>query len=193
MIFFNAYVFGFALAISFGPIALIIFNNAISFGLASSMKIALGAALADGFIGLIVFIIGGGLLIYLTPYVYEINVVSGLVLISLGVYFIVSSEQKNFKHDRGIKAKEVFVLTIINPTTIVLFLSFLGTINNKLSIIESTLLAFSLFLGSLSSQLIYSFIGCLAKDALLNINAIKLVKKLSGLSIISFGVISILP
>lgn len=66
-------VFGFTLAISVGPIALIIIQNGILGGFNAASKSALGAALGDFTYAVFAFLVGGTLVGHLSGYLSEIK------------------------------------------------------------------------------------------------------------------------
>lgn len=129
-LFSKALVVGWMVAIPVGPVALLIIQRSIKVGSLAGFASGLGAALADGLFGLLaaiglVTLFGG--LEESRPFVRPLG---SLVLMLVGVYFF-------FQKPPSLEAEEIlsprylhhylwdlissFILTLMNPTTIVAF------------------------------------------------------------------------
>lgn len=201
----KAYFFGLILAFAIGPMALLIMQRCISFGLKSGVATALGIALADLSYALVAFSVGITILSFAKAYEFYLNILSSMILLALALY-IFSSSIRNYKMsgptkeyatNKNIKAKNhllsAYALTAFNPLTLAIFLAFLAQVKGVNSISEIATLSFAIFLGSLTGQL---SIACAAHSIgnffvkPINIFCLNLVSRFGILAFSLFGLIS---
>jgi len=166
MDFVKPYLFGLTLAFTIGPMSLLIVQRGITKGIRSALITSLGLAVADFTHALISFSIGASILTLIQGHTTAIQLFSGIILLGLSLHIAFSSF-KNYQQKLTVTAVKssgsdflsAYLLTLHNPMTILLFLGFLGYISASVSVMNTFVSAFSLFLGSLTGQV---FIGCTA-------------------------------
>ena len=189
----KAFSFGVTIAISVGPIALLIINNGIRYGYSAAIRSALGAATADGVFACIAFTFGIIILSLLSEYQSIIKMASSFVLIGFGLYMlsglVLQSSGDSLLDDQPVLGgfKATFLLTIINPLTIIAFTAFIGQISEVRDYAFSFLAALIIFLGSLIVQLGFAVFGVFLKRFLNDQKHINYLQILSGVGITSFG------
>ena len=191
----KAFIFGFTLALSIGPIALLILNNGIVYGHKAALRSALGAALADFTYALITFSVGTLVILNLIEHKQYIRTISSYVLLMFGAWMcwlaIHHKNDKASKPKRAAGLKTTYLLTIVNPLTIIGFSAFIGQISIQPDIVFSIALASAVFLGSLIVQLALALFGASLKNIFSNSNYILGVQLLSGFGIAVFGLLGL--
>jgi threonine/homoserine/homoserine lactone efflux protein len=165
MSYIQTFVFGMTLALSIGPIAILILNQSMNCGLRNGVLCGLGAAMADFTYAIVAFTAGHFLSTYLEVRKESIPLVSASVLVIFSLWMIYSTF-KNRSSDNNrrytLTCKWPFLttygLTIANPLTIIVFTGFSGLI-----ISESTgnifLHAIVIFIASLIIQTLIALAG----------------------------------
>jgi threonine/homoserine/homoserine lactone efflux protein len=193
----KAFLFGLSLAISIGPIALLIINQSINCGLVNGVKCGFGAAIADYFYALIAFF--GGHLVFgmLIANEKAIALVSSLVLVFFGARMAYQAVKKSHSSAPGTKPSSLvcrnpilstFSLTVVNPLTVIVFAGLSGQYQS-LPPTMLILMATSLFIGSLIVQLVLALFGNRLTAVLSNPRTLVYLNLISGLAIIGFGII----
>ncbi len=135
MSYIQTFVFGMTLALSIGPIAILILNQSMNCGLRNGVLCGLGAAMADLTYAIVAFTAGHFLSTYLEVRKESIPLVSASVLVIFSLWMIYSTF-KNRSSDNNrrytLTCKWPFLttygLTIANPLTIIVFTGFSGLI-----------------------------------------------------------------
>ena len=165
IVFLKALVIGFSIAMPVGPIGAMCIKNSLSNGFVMGFAVGLGAAFADSFYGLLA---GGGLAFisqFLLDHLNGIKIVGGSILVYLGIKEIRLSKrvqlgvsELNINGFIRTSAK-VFLLTLTNPATILLFVGIFASISNKvhLDAIGVFIMVAGIFFGSLLWWLILSY------------------------------------
>ncbi len=197
MFFIKAYFIGMIIALTIGPISLLIFQRGISKGVRSGVATAFGVALADCTFALAACFIGVSLLVFIEQYERYVYLFSGVVLLGLGLHVLQSARtayrQKTPRRAvvaTGSDCLSAYVLTIHNPMTILVFLGFLSYMTGIRSLGGIFLFALFLFLGSLTVQLSIAIIGSSLRRFFQNSKSILFLNMLSALGIIAFAVMS---
>lgn len=190
---FKSFIFGLTLAISIGPIAILIMNYGINFGKQISLLSGLGAALADFTYSLLGFTFGYSLISILQDNRKMLKAASSLVLIGFGAYMIISLLRKK---NREIEIKTytkptnalwtTYLLTIVNPLTILLFVAFAGNMQTK-SFENIFVNSFSVFMGSLMIQIGLALFGAYLGKFITSARTIRILNIASGVGILIFG------
>lgn len=194
IIFIQASIIGFSIAMPVGPIGLLCIKNTLSYGFKNGFATGLGAALADSFYG---FLAGGGLILisnFLLNYTNYIKLIGGMFLIYLGITEIKNCQKIDYK-TANIKNSHLFktmftvlFLTLTNPATIISFIAIFavigGSVINKSELI---IMIFGVFSGSLLWWLILAATVGKIKHKISD-NIIKKIKFSSGIILCSFGV-----
>lgn len=190
---FKSFIFGLTLAISIGPIAILIINYGINFGKQISILSGFGAALADLTYSLLGFTFGYSLISILQDNQKLLKIASSLVLIGFGVYMIISSLKKRNKEvEIKTYAKPTnalwttYILTIVNPLTIFLFVAFAGNMQTSYfgDIFVNSIFV---FIGSLTIQIGLAIFGAYLGKFITNSKTIKTLNIASGIGILIFG------
>lgn len=165
----KALAFGMVLAGSIGPIALLIFGTAARRGFAAGSFAGLGAALADLVYALLAFSIGALLLPALAGHAQAIRVGCALLLTGLGIWMLLQRPADSAATPLRPAAHmmlPVFLLTLVNPMTIVVFTGFVPQLPLAGSLPVAVTLAFVLSAGSLAVALAVAAAGAALGAAL---------------------------
>jgi len=136
----QTFIFGITLAISIGPIAILILNRSMNCGLKNGVLSGLGAAMADFTYAIVAFSAGKFLSTYLEVRKESIPLVSAAVLVVFSLWMFYStiknrSSDKNQKHSFTCNWPflTTYGLTVANPLTIIVFTGFSGLIISESS------------------------------------------------------------
>ena len=165
MSYIQTFIFGITLAISIGPIAILILNQSINCGLRNGAWCGLGAATADFSYAIVTFTIGGLLIPLIENQKEIIPIVSSAVLVIFSLWMIYTTLKKQSSEKKSkysLTCKYPFLttygLTIANPLTIVVFAGYAGvlTSDGEANIYIHALI---IFIASLSVQMLIAFAG----------------------------------
>lgn len=164
-IYIQTFIFGITLAISIGPIAILILNQSINCGVKNGLFCGLGAATADLTYAIIAFSAGSFLIPLVENNRNDIPLISSVILILFSFWMIYSTlkkpsagEEKDFSLVCKFPALVTYGLTISNPLTIVVFVGFAGLLTSEGE--GSVFLhAAVIFIASLSVQMIIAIVG----------------------------------
>jgi len=192
----RALVFGATLAVAVGPIAVLIVQCGLTRGFASAARCGLGAGLADLTYALIAFTVGPAISGLLAEHRREVEIVASLVLVGFGLWMIWSAlrarkaagerETKPVGSHREIAT--TFLLTIVNPLTVLAFVSFSAQLGLDPSWRQAISLSLALFLGSLTIQLALALAGSRLRRYVTDPRWVLGLNVASGLGIVLFGV-----
>jgi putative LysE/RhtB family amino acid efflux pump len=193
--FLKSVAFGFAIAASIGPIALLIVSTAASHGLRSGCYAALGAALADLFYALLGFSAGALILPLLESWATGIRAGAAAILIGFAIWMM----RKAMTAVDGIPAATrsagmlatTFLLTLLSPVTLVIFTGFVPQLPLAGSLTTAAWLALGLFIGSLSVQLALAVTGSLLQAALPGRGWRRRIGLAGAAGILAFGLIGL--
>jgi threonine/homoserine/homoserine lactone efflux protein len=188
----KSFAFGAVVAGSIGPIALLILATAARHGFAAGSRAGLGAALADLVYAFAAFSIGALLLPLLAAYESAIRAGSALLLVGLGVLMLLRQGR-----DRDVVAAPglaggamlpTFVLTIVNPMTLVVFAGIVPQLPVAGSFGNATWLAGALFGGSLVVQIAIAGAGAGLGSALPGRRWQRAINAAAASGILAFGI-----
>jgi threonine/homoserine/homoserine lactone efflux protein len=186
----KALLFGAVLAGSIGPIALLIFGTAANRGLAAGAFAAAGAALADLAYALAAFSIGALVLPLLAAHQKEVRIASASMLVALGVLMLLRRPAEAAAAPAKPAARmllPVFLLTLVNPMTIVVFAGFVPQLPLAGSLPVAVLLAIALSAGSFAVGLAVVAAGAALGTALPGRGWRRAINAASGAGILAFG------
>ncbi|MEJ8802365.1 LysE family translocator [Pontibacter sp. H249] len=196
----KAFIFGLTIAIAIGPIAVLIINRGLTSGLRSGVVSGVGAALADFTYGILAFTIGTLVVSYLHMNQLYFSYATAVILFLFGIWMHKGSlmaapsshtESNNSHHVNYLFS--TYLLTIVNPLTIILFLGFSGQLISPVTgIIEIVALSAAIFAGSLSVQLLLAIFGASLGRFIRDPKVIKLLNVASSILIILFGIAGLL-
>ncbi len=189
----RAFLFGLALGAAVGPIALYVIHVGLTRGRRAAVDCALGVAVADFTYAVVALAVGARLEGWLAAYRTTLSGASSAVLLGLGAWLCWSAltrpparyEQTRFA-GRVTGFATTYALTLANPLTILLFLSFAGQLQLTGHWEDVPYYATFIFLGSLPAQLTYAFVGA-GMHKLLQPAGIRAANLLSALAIAGFG------
>lgn len=193
--FWKALAFGMVLAGSIGPIALLIFGTAARRGFAAGSFAAFGAALADLVYALLAFSIGALLLPALEGHAKAIRVGCALLLIGLGIWMLMQRPADSAAGPARPAAHlmlPVFLLTLVNPMTIVVFAGFVPQLPLAGSLPMAVTLAFALAAGSLAVALAVAAAGAALGRALPGRGWQRAINLVAAAGILAFGLTGLL-
>ena len=188
----RAFLFGAAIAAPVGPIALLLIHVGLNHRLAAALRAALGVALADLTYAFLALAAGAELERRLEAYQYAFRVTSSGLLIVLGVWLAASSVLRadtaaSTSAPRAPGPLQLYLLTLANPLTIVLFAAFSGQMSIQRDFGAVLYGSLWLFLGSLSMQTAYAGFGAVLRRWIAAPEAVRKINALSGIAIAVFG------
>ena len=193
-VYIRAFTLGAILALTIGPITLLILNRSIRKGFLSGGSSAFGAALADGTYALVAFTIGLSLLPKLQAFHVWIRGISGSILIIIAFYLLVCAIRTHGTVHAEVPLPSVksdllstYFLTLSNPLTLALFVGFIGQMSN-ISRNQVFPLTIAVFAGSLCMQLLYAYAASRLQKFFQAPSAILGLNVISALGIAIFGV-----
>lgn len=190
--FLKSLAFGLFVAASIGPIAILIIGTAAARGLWPGVFAATGAALADFAWALIAFVAGARILPLLTAQSTAIRIGSSLVLVGFAIAMILrefAARAADPQEERAAAGAllPTFLLTLVNPATLVVFAGFVPQLPLVGSTATATRLAFGLFLGSLSVQLALAVSGWLLGATLPGRGWQRSISLMGAAGVLAFG------
>jgi len=195
--FLKTLTFGIFIAASIGPIALLIIGTAANRGLWPGCLAGLGAALADLVYAFLAFAAGALLLPLLEPWKLAIHIGSALVLIVLASAmirrdFAAAAEAPGAPPQPVGSLLPTFLLTLVNPMTLVMFAGFTPQLPLAGSLVMAGWLAFGLFCGSLLAQLALAVAGSLLGVVLPGRGWRRAINLAGAAGILAFGLAGLL-
>lgn len=191
----KAFLFGAIVAGAIGPIALLIFGTAARQGFAAGAFGGLGAALADFLYALAAFLAGALVLPLLAAHEEAIQTGCGLLLVALGLSMLVRAARGGARPPAASSAAHaflpIFLLTIVNPMTLVVFAGIVPQLPVAGSAAKAALLAFALASGSAAVQLVIAGSGAALGKALPGTGWRRAIGVGSALGILAFGIAGI--
>jgi len=195
-----AFLFGLTLAISIGPIAILIINQSINCGIRAGIACGFGAALADFTYALVAFKLGFFLRHFITGREGVFQMASSLVLSVFGVWMILSSLRHFNRHKRTgdclplVCRKPLmttYLLTLANPLTIIVFSGISGQMQISTGM-DIIIYSFLLFCGSLVVQLFLATLGIGLRRFFYRPRVLTSLNVLSGVGIIVLSIVKYL-
>lgn len=174
--FFEGVLAGYGIAIPVGAIAVLILDVSLRHGFRSGFMAGAGAAVADFLYATLAVVAGGALVQIISPYAVQVKVISGVVLLAVGLYGLMRSIRPSAAPEAGSASSngsgKVFAqflgLTFINPLTIVYFSALIlgGGAKSLASVLERAAFVVGAGLASLSWQTLLAGLGSLGHDRL---------------------------
>lgn len=183
-------LFGAVLAGAIGPIALLIFGTAARRGFAAGFFAAAGAALADLAYALVAFSIGALVLPLLAAHQTAVRLASASLLVALGLLMLWRrpAEAEAPAQPAARMLLPVFLLTLVNPMTIVVFAGFVPQLPLAGSLPVAAWLALALSVGSLTVAVAVAGAGALLGAALPGAGWRRAIHAASAVGILAFGI-----
>lgn len=196
--FLDGLVAGYGISIPLGAIAVLIINQAMERGLRSGLWAAAGTASVDFAYAVIAVLAGQIVSANLSPYATPLRILSGTVLIALGVHGIWKAwrpwneSTAKLENGRGTFAR-FFAVTALNPFTLVYFTALVvgnPSIGSG-SALDGLLFVCGVGLASLSWQSLLAGLGAGAKAALPP-HFRRFTSVAGGLLVIALGIVVLL-
>jgi threonine/homoserine/homoserine lactone efflux protein len=191
---------GLAVSMPLGPIGIILINRTIKRGFLSGFFSGLGLGTADTLLAVLAALGFTVIISFIQEERYIITILAGLIVIGVGIKVFLSNPVKEFRaRDKSDKSLwrdfySVFVLSITNPYTILIFVAFFSGIHLN-SNIRPVLVPFFLipgvFIGAMSWWFSLSYFLSRFKRKI-RLRAIVKINKLGGIVIIIIGVLLLL-
>ncbi|MBY4725317.1 MULTISPECIES: LysE family translocator [Burkholderia] len=160
----NDFLFGLMIALSVGPVALMIANYGMRAGTASGVRAAVGVATADGCYAVVAFTLGAMLASTLAAHLSLFRLIGALVLLAMGARMLwqaLRDRRRTFDGDARPPGSRpfssMFFVTLANPLTILLFYGYATAAAGAHR--HWLLGAACVFAGSLAGQLVFAFGG----------------------------------
>ncbi|VWB64540.1 lysine transporter LysE [Burkholderia aenigmatica] len=160
----NDFLFGLMIALSVGPVALMIVNYGVRAGAASGVRAAVGVATADGCYAVVAFTLGAMLASTLAAHLSLFRLVGALVLLAMGARMLwqaLRDRRRTLDGDArppdSRPFSSMFFVTLANPLTILLFYGYATAAAGAHR--HWLLGAACVFAGSLAGQLVFAFGG----------------------------------
>ena len=193
----RTFFFGLALGAAVGPIALYVIHVGLTHGGRKALACALGVAAADFSYAFAAFTAAGGLGAWLEQYRGAFGAGTSALLVAVSIHLIRAawSRPAPSPHAGRVAAPRAgfattYLLTLANPLTIVLFVSFSGQLNVGADWLRAACYASLVFLGSLPVQAAYALLGA-ALHKTLSPSVVRRINFSSALAILAFGVYGI--
>lgn len=187
----KAFVFGVIVSGTVGPIALLIFGTGARQGLAAGVIAALGAALADFLYALGAFLLGALILPFVAGHRAAIEICCALLLVGFGVWMLFAQVRPGRPADVPKPAARLFLptfmLTFLNPITLVIFAGFVPQLPVAGSLAMAGLLALSLGAGSAVVGFGFAGAGAALGKALPGEQARRTISAAAAAGILVFG------
>jgi threonine/homoserine/homoserine lactone efflux protein len=191
---------GLTVSMPLGPVSIIMINRTIKRGFLSGFFSGLGLGTADTLLAVLAALGFTVILGFIKQERFLITIVAGIIVIGVGIKVFLSNPVKDFR-DRYKANKSlwrdfysVFVLSITNPYTILIFVAFFSGIHISGNI-RPNLIPFFLipgvFIGAMTWWLSLSFILSRFKKKI-RLRAIVRINKLGGIVIILIGILLLL-
>jgi putative LysE/RhtB family amino acid efflux pump len=194
--FFKSYIIGFTIAAIFGPISMLFIRKTIELGLIGAVAVGLGSSIATGTYGLISVTGIGVISDCLIEKAIYIKLLGGAFLIYLAYKEIKPKTDRAhvLNHKRKAFGKlltQVFLLSMANPLTIILFISLFASFTvESSSCIASSAMVLAIFLGSITWWTILGTILLKIKHKLSD-KWINCIRYISAIILAIFGLYSI--
>lgn len=189
------FLFGLTIAAAIGPIALLILNTSLRFGLSAGVRSAFGAAVADLLYAIGAAFAGTAVVSLLAAHEVTLRVTASVVLIAIGAYLLYGALRPSHATERTPQRERPFLttlaLTIVNPLTLIVFATFVMQSQTAVAA-DAMGLVIGIFLGSLTVQLALAFGGAGLGRLFSNPRALQVLNVASGAGIAVFGVVGLL-
>lgn len=191
---------GLMVSMPIGPISIILINRTIKRGFLSGLFSGLGLAGADTLLAIIGALGFSVIISFIKEERFYIAIVAGIIVIGVGLKVFLSNPVRDFRdRDRANKSLwrdfwSVFVLSITNPYTVLIFVAFFSGIHISGTIrpeVVPFLLVPGVFAGAMAWWLSLTYILSRFKKKI-RLRAIVRINKLGGIVIILIGILLVI-
>lgn len=198
----KSFLFGMTVGIAVGPIGILIIYHGMQKGMRAGSLCGLGASLGDFTFALLAFFASSDIIQPIVENRSMITRFSSWLLIFFGFYMIIKaavqgSQKSELKRKSRLLNTEnyvsmTYILTLMNPLTIVLFIGFAGQNVQHVSVTKGILFSAFIFLGNIIVQLGLSFFGKVFGRMLRQFQISKYLSIFSGILIVLFGTVHLI-
>lgn len=188
---------GYGIAIPVGAIAILIVDTALRGGFLPGFFAGAGAASADFIYAMLAAIAGGALAALLTPYAPALRMLSGLVVIGLGMWGLwkvrTIARKADDPHTEIRGSQETYAkflgLTLLNPMTVAYFAALIlgGSLGALATVAGRILFVAGAGLASLSWQTLLALLGAVG-NRFLSLRFRLITNVIGNLVIVALGV-----
>lgn len=167
--FVDGLIAGFGIAIPIGAISILLITLSMEKGLRPGLIAAVAISSVDLTFAAIAMVAGSAVVVILAPYEVALKVVGGVTLIALGTYGLMKIRKGRGNEAASLSEGRIFiqffVLTALNPFTIVYFLALITGNGSGWTYTWQDMFLFIIGAGlaSLSWQLLLAYLGATAK------------------------------
>jgi threonine/homoserine/homoserine lactone efflux protein len=193
-------ILGLTVSIPLGPIGIILINRTIKRGFLSGFFSGLGLASADTLLAVLAGLGFTVIISFINEERFALSIIAGIIIIGVGTKVLLSNPVKDFRsREKSNKSLwrdyySVFVLSITNPYTILIFVAFFSGIhisgNVKPHMVPFLLIPGVLF-GTLAWWVFLSYFISRFKKKI-RLRSIVRINKAGGILIIIIGVLLLL-
>jgi threonine/homoserine/homoserine lactone efflux protein len=157
---------GYAIAIPFGPIAVLIVRTGVRQGLRAAAAAGAGTATADLIFATIAMLFGAAASAFLAPILPAARLVAGVALAVIAVRGLLAAPQQMERETGSVRAGNTYLLflglTMLNPPTVIYFVSLAIALPEVSADFASrAIFAVGAFLASLSWQEVLALVGAM--------------------------------
>jgi len=194
----KGFLIGLVIAAPIGPMSILCMQRTLQKNFRLGFLTGIGIALADGTYGLVAGLGITAISGFLIQHHTWVTKIGGLFLVYLGIKFIImptlaKSKTVNTERSSFHACSTAYMLTLTNPTTIIMFtaiLAGLGIGTFHTSITHALSLVLGIVLGSTSWWLAFCT-GLVLIRKKLNPKIIKIINVISGFVLMGFGIVSL--
>ncbi len=166
---------GYGIAIPVGVVTVLIVETTLRKGFTAGFVAGSGTATVDFLYAALAAVAGSVLAASLEPYAYSVRVISSILLVGLGIYGLRRSLQRaalkeisQTESGYGKLYFQFFVLTAINPLTVIYFSALIlgGTLGSSSTNLDRLLFILGAGFASFSWQSLLAFIGALLRKGI---------------------------
>ena len=157
---------GYAIAIPFGPIAILIVRTGVRQGLRAAAAAGAGTATADLVFATIAMLFGAAASAFIAPILPAARLVAGAALAVIAVRGLLAAPQPIERESAPVRAGNTYLLflglTMLNPPTVIYFVSLAIALPEVSADFASrAIFAVAAFLASLSWQEVLALVGAM--------------------------------
>ncbi len=188
----KAFLFGVVVAGAIGPIALLIFGTGARQGFGAGAVAALGASCADFLYAFCAFMLGALVLPFLAMHRTALEIGCALLLVGFGAWMLFAQLRPGRPSEAPRPASQLFlptfVLTFLNPMTLVIFAGFVPQLPVAGSAATAAILALALAAGSAAVGLGFAGAGSVVGKAMPGERARRAISAAAAAGILAFGI-----
>lgn len=189
-------VLGLIVSVPLGPIGIILINRTIKRGVLSGIFSGLGLGIADVIQAIIAGLSFSLIISFIKEERFVLSIIAGLVIIAAGVKIFLSNPVRDFRNrDHSGKSLwrdfyTVFILSITNPYTVLIFVAFFSGFPVKADIRQEMvpfILIPGIFIGTMAWWTTLSWLVSRFRERI-RLRALVRINRASGIIIVGIGI-----